>query len=134
MHGTISRENWEVSCPSTDVWHPGAHREVHGRTPMMDGQEKSDRPVVLTKPANKAGGPAAELVEGRGLAKGNWLHGGRTLGAVSDTVRVSLGASTTGLGRWGRRCQGASRGLSFDLRQEPDAVVPLVRICAGGAP
>jgi len=37
----------------------------------MDGRRKSDSPVVPGKPPNKAGGPAAEAVEGRGLAKGN---------------------------------------------------------------
>ena len=38
---------------------------------MMNGQGKSDRPVVPTKPPNNAGASAAEVVEGRGLAKGN---------------------------------------------------------------
>src|SRR6266550_1480158 len=44
---------------------------------MMNGGRKSDRPIVATKPANKAGGSAsdagtavAEQVEQRGLAKG----------------------------------------------------------------
>ncbi len=37
----------------------------------MNGPGKSDRPVVPTKWPNKAGDPAAEVVEGRGLAKGN---------------------------------------------------------------
>lgn len=37
---------------------------------MMNGSRKSDRPVVVTKPANKAGAPVAEQVEQRGLAKG----------------------------------------------------------------
>jgi RNA-directed DNA polymerase len=44
---------------------------------MMNGRRKSDRPVVVTKPANKAGvtataanAPVAEQVERRGLAKG----------------------------------------------------------------
>src|SRR5262252_6916108 len=43
---------------------------------MMNGQGKSDRPVVPEKSPNKAGPaasgqPAAEGAEGRGLAKGN---------------------------------------------------------------
>lgn len=38
---------------------------------MMDGRGKSDSPVVPGKPPNKAEGPAAEAVEGRGLTKGN---------------------------------------------------------------
>ena len=49
----------------------GPHREVQGRTPMMDGRGKSDSPVVPGKPPNKAEGLAAEAAEGRGLAKGN---------------------------------------------------------------
>jgi len=37
----------------------------------MNEREKSDNSVVPAKPSNKAGGPAAEVVEGRGLAEGN---------------------------------------------------------------
>src|SRR6202047_849545 len=37
---------------------------------MMDDRRKSDRPVVATKPANKAGEPGAERVERRGVGKG----------------------------------------------------------------
>ncbi len=37
----------------------------------MNDPGKSDRPVVPTKQPNKAGKPGAEVVEGRGLAKGN---------------------------------------------------------------
>ena len=40
---------------------------------MMDGRGKSDSPVVPGKLPNKVGRPAAEAVEGRGLAKGNSL-------------------------------------------------------------
>ena len=38
---------------------------------MMNGHGKSDRPVVPEKSPNKTGQPAAEGMEGRGLAKGN---------------------------------------------------------------
>src|SRR5688572_27115611 len=38
---------------------------------MMDGCGKSDSPIVPGKPSNKAEEPAAEVVEGRGLTKGN---------------------------------------------------------------
>ena len=38
---------------------------------MMHGQEKSDPAIVAVKPTNKAGQPAAELVEPRAGAKGN---------------------------------------------------------------
>jgi retron-type reverse transcriptase len=37
----------------------------------MNDPGKSDRPSVPTKQPNKAGNPGAEVVEGRGLAKGN---------------------------------------------------------------
>jgi len=37
----------------------------------MNGHRKSDRPTVPMKSPNKAGQPAAEEMEGRGLAKGN---------------------------------------------------------------
>jgi len=40
---------------------------------MMNGRGKSDSPIVPRKPPNKAKGPAAEAVEGRGLAKGKKL-------------------------------------------------------------
>jgi len=38
---------------------------------MTNGRGKSDRPIVPGKPPNKAEGPAAEAVEGRGRAKGS---------------------------------------------------------------
>ena len=38
---------------------------------MMHGHGQSDSPVVPAKFPNKAGEPAAEEMEGRGLAKGN---------------------------------------------------------------
>src|SRR3984893_1331640 len=49
----------------------GTRREVQGRTPMTNGPGKSDRPVVPEKFLNNAGQPAAEGMEGSGLAKGN---------------------------------------------------------------
>ncbi|HEU4786005.1 MAG TPA: group II intron reverse transcriptase/maturase [Gemmatimonadaceae bacterium] len=45
--------------------------KAKGREPTMNGPEKSDGPVVPTKSPNDAGLPAKEVVEGRGLAKGN---------------------------------------------------------------
>src|ERR1039458_2900049 len=38
---------------------------------MMNESGKSDRPVVPVKSSDKAGQPAAEGMEGRGLTKGN---------------------------------------------------------------
>ena len=45
--------------------------KVADRTPAMQEHGESDRPVVPTKPPNNVGQPAAEAVEGRGLAKEN---------------------------------------------------------------
>ncbi len=52
-------------------WCSGPRREVYGRTPTMNGQGQSDRPVVPAKSPNDADPSAAEGMEGRGLAKGN---------------------------------------------------------------
>jgi len=41
---------------------------------MTNERGKSDSSVVPQKPSNRAGGPAAEAVEGRGLTKGNSLQ------------------------------------------------------------
>ena len=63
---------------------------------MMHGLEKSDLAIVATKPANKAGRPAAEWVEPRAGTKGNTgqPHTRRTQsrGSVSqglDRVRIA---------------------------------------------
>src|SRR5439155_13569224 len=82
------------------VWGRGGrrpHREVQGHTPMMDERGKSDRPVVPGKLPNTAEEPAAEVVEGRGRAKGN--SGGRDAfrtpgraGALSALDRVRQAA------------------------------------------
>ena len=49
----------------------GPRGEGQGRDPSMHDHGKSDSPVVPAKLPNNAGSPAAEVVEGRGLAKGN---------------------------------------------------------------
>jgi hypothetical protein len=45
--------------------------KVDDHTPATYEHGKSDRPVLPAKPPNKAGQPAAEVVEGRGLTKEN---------------------------------------------------------------
>src|SRR5206468_2315566 len=63
----------EPGDPAFVCGHRGrrTHREPQGVTPMMHGRGKSDSSVVPGKPPNRAEEPAAEAVEGRGLAKGN---------------------------------------------------------------
>jgi len=67
------RENREArrlpACGSTP-W-AGRGGKAMGRKPEMNGRRESDSRVVPAKLANKAGGPAAELVEGRPLDEGN---------------------------------------------------------------
>ena len=65
------RENREVPESLAADGAAGRIGKAQGRTPMMHDSGKSDRPVVPTKPSNKADPSAAEGVEGRGLAKGN---------------------------------------------------------------
>src|ERR1035441_7965977 len=65
---------------------------------MMNERRKSDRPVVPVKSPNKAGQPAAEGMEGRGLTKGNPLeqNASRTqsrIGAPSALERIRQAAS-----------------------------------------
>jgi RNA-directed DNA polymerase len=65
---------------------------------MMNERGKSDRPVVPVKSPNKAGQPAAEGMEGRGLTKGNPLeqNASRTqsrIGAPSALERIRQAAS-----------------------------------------
>jgi hypothetical protein len=117
------------------------HREVFGRAPMMHERGKSDGPIVPAKPPNNGGGTrldlgrpkssSAEEVEGRGPAKGNRRES-RTLWTQ---------CRNTGRTRFSRRYVG--RDVKFVSlcpstrhypRQEPDAVIPPVRICAGGGP
>jgi RNA-directed DNA polymerase len=57
---------------------------------MMNGHGKSDRPIVPAKLPNKAGKPAAEAVEGRGLTKGNTgqQNTPRTQGRTKEVPRA----------------------------------------------
>src|SRR5260370_9451263 len=65
---------------------------------MMTGRRKSDRPVVATKPANKAGelataanAPVAERVERRGLAKGKPRRPNTNRALDREVVQSALG-------------------------------------------
>ena len=65
---------------------------------MMNGRRKSDRPVVVTKPANKVGSsmndvavPTAERVERRGLAKGKTPRQNTNRALDRATVQSALG-------------------------------------------
>ena len=76
----------------------GPHREGRTRNPMMDVQGKSDPPIVPVKSPNNAASAAAEVVEGRGGAKGNadqsgtrqtqsWVSVSPALDRIRDAAR-----------------------------------------------
>ena len=92
---------------------------------MTHGRGESDSAVVAGKPTNKAGQPAAELVEPRAGAEGNVSQQstGRTQsrGTVSQALRRI------------RHLVRISRHAVTHPRWEPYARIGLVRICAGGA-
>jgi len=82
MCGNSMRENREIPCLTRrdgekgGPGQPASPDEVRagkagGRSPAMHGHGKSDRSIVPAKRPNKAGQPAAEVVEGRGLTKEN---------------------------------------------------------------
>ena len=118
------------------------HREVFGRTPMMHERGKSDGPIVPAKPPNNDGGDRldpgrprpspAEGAEGRGPAEGN----------RRESCSFRPQGRHNGRTRFSRRYVGwdavmlvmSRPSARHHPRQEPDAVIPHVRICAGGGP
>ena len=90
----------------------------------MNEREKSDRLVVPVKVPNNAAFAVAEVLEGRGLREGN--RGQQNAFRTQSRVgRVKCAGRV-------RRIAGV-RGATFDLSEEPSAVVPHAGICAGGA-
>ena len=86
---STSRENREVSCSPTGRWLVGRTGKSKDEKPEMNEHEKSDHPIVPTKPPNKGTGEEprpAEAVEERGWAKGNPGQGdtSRTQSRVKD--------------------------------------------------
>lgn len=69
MSGSLLHGSSEISSVSGAIWPDGAGK-VNDRNPAIDAGEKSDTPIVPKKPTNKGMSPA-EMVEGRGVAKGN---------------------------------------------------------------
>ena len=93
----------------------------------MNEHGKSDRPVVPAKSPNNAGQPGAEGMEGRGLTTGNLrqqnaLRTPNREGAPSALERVRQAGELLFDTTW-----------RHHLRWEPDAGMPHVRFCAGGA-
>jgi len=112
-------ENRETSWVSAQADRSG---KANSHNPDMYAQEESDCAVVPMKQPNKGARASAEVVEGRAQAKEN--------DAGPDTSPTQCGERVSqGLG-------GVRQAIvCFDVshpRQEPYAVIPLVRICAGG--
>jgi RNA-directed DNA polymerase len=105
---------------------------------MMHGHGKSDSPIVPTKPPNEVEPETKEAVEGRELAKGNSLERNmpRTQsrqGTSSALERIRQATTMDTSERFYHSYPLMRFGVKY-LRQEPDAVIPHVRICAGGRP
>jgi hypothetical protein len=92
---------------------------------MMYDREKSDPAIVAVKPTNKAGQPAAALVEPRAGAEGNVSQQSTGRAQYRGTVSQAL--------RRIRHFVRISRRAVTHPRWEPYARIGLVRICAGGA-
>src|SRR5260370_35947684 len=92
---------------------------------MMYDHEKSDLAIVAVKPTNKAGQPAAELVERRAGAEGNVRQ--QSTGRAQYRVTVSQALKRI------RNFVRISRRAVTHPRREPCARIGLSRICAGGA-
>jgi RNA-directed DNA polymerase len=86
--GSFLHRSWEISAVPGGTT-PGSSGKAKCRTPESTAVEKSDSPIVPAKPSNKGSQPA-EMVEGRGAAKGNaeQVPAPRT---QSRTSRASMG-------------------------------------------
>jgi RNA-directed DNA polymerase len=69
MSGSDLHGSWEISSVP-EPRGAGGTGKAQSRNPVAHAGEKSDTPVVPKKPSNKGDAPA-EMVEGRGVAKGN---------------------------------------------------------------
>ena len=72
-------------CPEKQIW--AGQARVQNRNPAVNAAEKSDTPIVPKKPLNK--GQPAEVVEGRGVTKGN--AGESPVGRTQSRETTSMG-------------------------------------------
>ncbi len=129
MRRSPSYRNWEISPASVANLAPDVPGKAVGRNPGITTDEKSDACVVPMNDPNNGGGSKptpAEGREGRRAAKGNVV----LPPAPRTQSRTSASTGLNGVREVAKRRTNASR---HDPRQEPYAVIPLVRICAGGA-
>ena len=131
MSGSDLYGSWEVSAMPAKL--TGGTGKVEDRNPVVHVVEKSDTPIVPGKLPNK--GQPAEVVEGRGVAKGNAFDSpaGRTQSRKSASK--GLEGIREAARRDGRRTTHPYPEVRFRVkhpRQEPCAAIPLAGICAGG--
>ena len=127
MHGNTLHGNREIPPSSGQPSRSRPHREVERREPMMHGDGKSDTFVVPQKLPNKAGDQRR-----RQWREGRWPRGTRPSVRTPDTVPGRCAQSLDRV----RSAQGLRPypcARRYHPRQEPDAAIPHVRICAGGA-
>jgi hypothetical protein len=93
---------------------------------MIYGDEKSDPFIVAGKPANGDGRPAPERVERREGAEENTRQ-------ASTHRTLSRARASPGLDRVRTTAWPNQRFAVKHPRWEPDAGMPHVRFCAGGA-
>ena len=117
------RSCWFPLCVARYRVHGGTLGKRHRRY-SRDGrqQEVTHGPIVPAKWANKTGTPVAEPEEGRGPPTGN---------AVREPPAPDTEPDCAGPGRDELRHVEMHASRSSYLREEPDEVVPHVRICAG---
>lgn len=89
---------------------------------MMHDPEKSDPPIVATKPANAPASASKESVERRGGAEGNASQRGMRRTPSRESMTSGLEQVRIAAKRYAVR----------HPRWEPDALIGHVRFCAGG--
>ena len=124
--GHVSHGSRETPATSVSSMEADRSEKARGHKSDRHVAGESDSPIVPQKPANNDSGPlSAESVEGRGLTKENveqWL--------LDRTQRRASRSADC----WACEPRHVSdvRGGRHHPREEPYAVVPHVRICAGG--
>ena len=127
MDGNSHRGNRETSVAPVGHKPAGRSEKASCRAFDMHAAEESDDPIVPGKRTNKTGTPAAESVEERGSPKGN--------PCLSYSRRTQCRITRAIDGHEVRRVATVSDCCDRHYpREEPDEVVPHVRICAGGGP
>ena len=108
-------ENREISLVSAQADRSG---KANNQNPDVHAREKSDCAVIPVKQPNKGASAPAEVAEGRAQGEEN---------EVEPNTRPTQSGERVYHGRHRVR-----RDMTPDPSQEPYAVIPLVRICAGG--